>query len=251
MLSNGILTVGHRPGQMPGWFRESQGPHDPTEATGGSKDVSDPPAMGGGGATAPPGIPLCPAWLTGHAPSQACRDFLELAETHSRKWQRALQYEQEQRVHLEETIEQLAKQHNSLERAFRTAPGRATNPTKSFSEGEWASVHPSSPPSVSPLPAGSAYTAPPGYIPLNAPTSGPAWPALVPVCLCIPHALTVGTVSPCLVSQSPEKSSVSPTVPSVAGLPGCQVAAHLTWGSGSRVPWEGGPSEREAGPQRD
>ncbi|XP_028336137.2 oxysterol-binding protein 2 isoform X3 [Physeter macrocephalus] len=73
--------------------------------------------------------------LTGHAPSQACRDFLELAETHSRKWQRALQYEQEQRVHLEETIEQLAKQHNSLERAFRSAPGRAANPTKSFSEG--------------------------------------------------------------------------------------------------------------------
>lgn len=39
-------------------------------------------------------------------------------------------------MHLEETIEQLAKQHNSLERAFRSAPGRATNPAKSFSEGE-------------------------------------------------------------------------------------------------------------------
>ena len=74
-------------------------------------------------------------------PPQACRDFLELAETHSRKWQRALQYEQEQRVHLEETIEQLAKQHNSLERAFRSAPGRAANPSKSFSEGERAPVH--------------------------------------------------------------------------------------------------------------
>lgn len=67
---------------------------------------------------------------------QACRDFLELAETHSRKWQRALQYEQDQRVHLEETIEQLARQHNSLERAFRSAPGRAAHPTKSFSEGK-------------------------------------------------------------------------------------------------------------------
>ncbi|PNI97947.1 OSBP2 isoform 13, partial [Pan troglodytes] len=66
---------------------------------------------------------------------QACRDFLELAEIHSRKWQRALQYEQEQRVHLEETIEQLAKQHNSLERAFHSAPGRPTNPSKSFIEG--------------------------------------------------------------------------------------------------------------------
>ncbi|XP_039717684.1 oxysterol-binding protein 2 isoform X1 [Pteropus medius] len=73
--------------------------------------------------------------ITSNAMINACRDFLELAETHSRKWQRALQYEQEQRVHLEETIEQLAKQHNSLERAFRSAPGRAANPSKSFSEG--------------------------------------------------------------------------------------------------------------------
>ncbi|XP_035954358.1 oxysterol-binding protein 2 isoform X3 [Halichoerus grypus] len=73
--------------------------------------------------------------ITSNAMINACRDFLELAETHSRKWQRALQYEQEQRIHLEETIEQLARQHNSLERAFRSAPGRAANPTKSFSEG--------------------------------------------------------------------------------------------------------------------
>lgn len=69
-------------------------------------------------------------------PSQACKDFLELAETHSRKWQRALSYEQEQRVHLEETIEQLAKQHNSLERAFCNTPGGPANPSKSLSEGE-------------------------------------------------------------------------------------------------------------------
>jgi hypothetical protein len=67
--------------------------------------------------------------------SQACRDFLELAETHSRKWQRALNYEQEQRVHLEETIEQLAKQHNSLERAFCNTPGGPASSSKSFSEG--------------------------------------------------------------------------------------------------------------------
>ncbi|KAM6155505.1 oxysterol-binding protein 2 isoform 1-T1 [Rhynchocyon petersi] len=73
--------------------------------------------------------------ITSNAMINACRDFLEIAELHSRKWQRALQYEQEQRIHLEETIEQLAKQHNSLERAFRsTAPGRPTNPS-SFSEG--------------------------------------------------------------------------------------------------------------------
>ncbi|XP_058287246.1 oxysterol-binding protein 2 isoform X8 [Hylobates moloch] len=82
---------------------------------------------------------ICPMGVTALLPPgefcQACRDFLELAEIHSRKWQRALQYEQEQRVHLEETIEQLAKQHNSLERAFRSAPGRPANPSKSFIEG--------------------------------------------------------------------------------------------------------------------
>ncbi|XP_055730584.1 oxysterol-binding protein 2-like [Salvelinus fontinalis] len=60
--------------------------------------------------------------ITSNAMINACRDFLDVAETHSRKWQRALQYEREQRHHLEETIEQLAKQHNSLERAWREAP---------------------------------------------------------------------------------------------------------------------------------
>uniref|UniRef100_A0A3Q2CIG9 Oxysterol-binding protein n=1 Tax=Cyprinodon variegatus TaxID=28743 RepID=A0A3Q2CIG9_CYPVA len=52
----------------------------------------------------------------------ACRDFLDVAESHSRRWQKALHYEREQRHHLEETIEQLAKQHNSLERAWRENP---------------------------------------------------------------------------------------------------------------------------------
>ncbi|XP_053135595.1 oxysterol-binding protein 2 isoform X8 [Hemicordylus capensis] len=66
--------------------------------------------------------------ITSNAMINACRDFLELAETHSRKWQRALQYEREQRIRLEETIEQLARQHNSLERACRGAPGLASNP---------------------------------------------------------------------------------------------------------------------------
>lgn len=53
---------------------------------------------------------------------QACRDFLDVAESHSRRWQKTLHYEREQRHHLEETIEQLAKQHNSLERAWREYP---------------------------------------------------------------------------------------------------------------------------------
>lgn len=57
---------------------------------------------------------------------QACRDFLDVAESHSRRWQKALQYEREQRHHLEETIEQLAKQHNSLEKAWRENPSSYT-----------------------------------------------------------------------------------------------------------------------------
>lgn len=52
---------------------------------------------------------------------QACRDFLALAQSHSRRWQRSLQYERDQRIRLEEALEQLAKQHNHLERAFRGA----------------------------------------------------------------------------------------------------------------------------------
>ncbi|XP_017566671.1 oxysterol-binding protein 2-like isoform X4 [Pygocentrus nattereri] len=65
--------------------------------------------------------------ITSNAMINACRDFLELAESHSRRWQRVLQHEREQRTHLEETIEQLAKQHNSLERAWREAPTHSTN----------------------------------------------------------------------------------------------------------------------------
>uniref|UniRef100_A0A3B3Y098 Oxysterol-binding protein n=1 Tax=Poecilia mexicana TaxID=48701 RepID=A0A3B3Y098_9TELE len=64
--------------------------------------------------------------ITSNAMINACRDFLDLAETHSRRLQRALQHEREQRTHLEETIEQLAKQHNSLERAWREAPTHAS-----------------------------------------------------------------------------------------------------------------------------
>ncbi|XP_009697058.1 PREDICTED: oxysterol-binding protein 2 [Cariama cristata] len=67
--------------------------------------------------------------ITSNAMINACRDFLDLAETHSRKWQRALQYEREQRIRLEETIEQLAKQNNSLERACRGAPGLSSGST--------------------------------------------------------------------------------------------------------------------------
>lgn len=62
---------------------------------------------------------------------KACRDFLSLAQNHSKRWQKALQVERDQRIRLEETLEQLAKQHNHLERAFRGAtvlPPSFSNP---------------------------------------------------------------------------------------------------------------------------
>ncbi|KAK0149439.1 Oxysterol-binding protein 1 [Merluccius polli] len=59
--------------------------------------------------------------ITSNAMINACWDFLSLAQAHSKRWQKALQAERDQRVRLEETLEQLAKQHNNLERAFRGA----------------------------------------------------------------------------------------------------------------------------------
>ncbi|KAK2865911.1 hypothetical protein Q7C36_001967 [Tachysurus vachellii] len=70
--------------------------------------------------------------ITSNAMINACRDFLSLAQAHSKRWQKALQAEREQRVRLEETLEQLAKQHNHLERAFRGAtvlPASSSNTT--------------------------------------------------------------------------------------------------------------------------
>ncbi|XP_041723930.2 oxysterol-binding protein 1 isoform X1 [Coregonus clupeaformis] len=58
--------------------------------------------------------------ITSNAMINACRDFLALAQAHSKRWQKALQAERDQRVRLEETLEQLAKQHNHLERAFKS-----------------------------------------------------------------------------------------------------------------------------------
>uniref|UniRef100_A0A3Q2XTN8 Oxysterol-binding protein n=1 Tax=Hippocampus comes TaxID=109280 RepID=A0A3Q2XTN8_HIPCM len=60
--------------------------------------------------------------ITSNAMINACRDFLDVAQSHNRRWQKTLQHEQEQRHYLETTIEQLAKQHNSLETAWREKP---------------------------------------------------------------------------------------------------------------------------------
>ena len=47
---------------------------------------------------------------------QACHDYLELAQVQGKRWERMLKYERDQRLRLEEIVEQLAKQHDSLEK---------------------------------------------------------------------------------------------------------------------------------------
>uniref|UniRef100_A0A672H4V9 Oxysterol-binding protein n=1 Tax=Salarias fasciatus TaxID=181472 RepID=A0A672H4V9_SALFA len=73
--------------------------------------------------------------ITSNAMINACRDFLALAQAHSKRWQKALQAERDQRVRLEDTLEQLAKQHNHLERAFRGAAQANASPDSKGAAG--------------------------------------------------------------------------------------------------------------------
>ncbi len=50
---------------------------------------------------------------------QACHDYLDLSQSQGKRWQKMLQHEHEQRLRLEEMVEQLAKQHSSLEKQAR------------------------------------------------------------------------------------------------------------------------------------
>lgn len=49
--------------------------------------------------------------------SQACGEYLQTAQNQGHKWSKMLQHEREQRQHLEEMVEQLARQHSNLEKA--------------------------------------------------------------------------------------------------------------------------------------
>ncbi|NXF42337.1 OSBP1 protein, partial [Nyctibius bracteatus] len=83
--------------------------------------------------------------ITSNAMINACRDFLLLAQTHSKKWQKSLQHERDRRIRLEETLEQLAKQHNHLERAFRGAtvlpPAGTPGPDGSAKGTKWVNFN--------------------------------------------------------------------------------------------------------------
>merc|ERR1719351_238375 len=47
-------------------------------------------------------------------------DFLQLAQEQSKRWRKAIIHERSQRIRMEETVETLAKQHNTLEKAIRS-----------------------------------------------------------------------------------------------------------------------------------
>jgi len=54
---------------------------------------------------------------------------VRLAQEQGLRWQKLLQYEHEQRLYLEDMVEQLGKQHSSLEKQIRksmntTQPGQ-------------------------------------------------------------------------------------------------------------------------------
>merc|ERR550519_1592917 len=88
--------------------------------------------------------------ITSNAMINACTEFMELTQTQGRKWQRLLAHEREQRLRLEEMVEQLARQHSQLEHQCKKTTN--SNP-----------MHPEGAPPVPPTrrSAGNHSTSPP------------------------------------------------------------------------------------------
>lgn len=62
--------------------------------------------------------------ISANAMKNACSDYLQTAQTQGNKWSKMLEHERAQRLHLEEIVEQLARQHSHLEQAAnRHRPG--------------------------------------------------------------------------------------------------------------------------------
>ncbi|XP_046363584.1 oxysterol-binding protein 1-like isoform X2 [Haliotis rufescens] len=57
--------------------------------------------------------------ITSNAMINACSEYYEFAQVHGKRWQRVLQFEHDQRLKLEEMVEQLAKDQVSLENKAR------------------------------------------------------------------------------------------------------------------------------------
>lgn len=59
--------------------------------------------------------------ITANAMINACTDYLQLVQGQGKKWQKMLEHEHDQRMRLEEMVEQLARQHSHLEQAAKEA----------------------------------------------------------------------------------------------------------------------------------
>lgn len=58
--------------------------------------------------------------ISSNAMINACSDYLQTAQNQGHKWSKMLQHERDQRQHLEEMVEQLARQHSHLEAAAKS-----------------------------------------------------------------------------------------------------------------------------------
>ncbi|XP_042242239.1 oxysterol-binding protein 1-like isoform X2 [Homarus americanus] len=74
--------------------------------------------------------------ISSNAMINACNDYVEVSSTAGRKWQRLLQHERDQRVRLEDMVEQLARQHSHLEQEAKEQMNQAMPPGHSHSEDE-------------------------------------------------------------------------------------------------------------------
>ncbi|XP_050094216.1 oxysterol-binding protein 1 isoform X4 [Anopheles aquasalis] len=72
--------------------------------------------------------------ISSNAMINACSDYLQTAQTQGHKWSKMLQHERDQKLHLEEMVEQLARQHSHLEQA--AANRHRPNVTASASDDE-------------------------------------------------------------------------------------------------------------------
>lgn len=69
-----------------------------------------------------------------------CSEYLELAQTQGRKWQKMLQHEREQRIQLEEMVGQLAREQSALEHVSKPSENETNIPDTS-SEDENAEFY--------------------------------------------------------------------------------------------------------------
>ncbi|XP_041350213.1 oxysterol-binding protein 1-like isoform X2 [Gigantopelta aegis] len=73
--------------------------------------------------------------ITTNAMINACAEYKDFTQTHGKRWQKVLQFEHDQRMKLEEMVEQLAKDQASLENKARKSLHN-TKPDKSGSDEE-------------------------------------------------------------------------------------------------------------------